>query len=60
MFSSQGYAHCVDVYIKQCQEVRIKNGFSHKIYLAAVVGRADFEGKAVIFVIASLGSLPEE
>lgn len=23
--SSQGYAHCVDVYIKQCQEVRIKN-----------------------------------
>lgn len=28
VFSSQGYAHCVDVYIKQCQEVRIKNWFS--------------------------------
>lgn len=25
VFSSQGYAHCVDVYIRQCQEVRIKN-----------------------------------
>lgn len=32
VFSSQGYAHCVDVYIKQCQEVRIKNRFSCKIY----------------------------
>lgn len=23
MFLLKGYAHCVDVYIKQCQEVRV-------------------------------------
>lgn len=36
IFFYKGYAHCVDVYIKQCQEVRIKNFLLYIIFCCVV------------------------